>query len=836
MTVGTRWERVNAAFHAAIEQPPSTRTALIRQLLGDEAEARDEVLRLLRAHDAAREAIRTTPFAELVRAFGDEEASSAVGLRVGAFRLVSLIARGGMGAVYLAERADGQFQQQVAVKLSAFILDPVLSAQFAKERQILARLEHPGIARLIDGGTTPEGIPYLVMEHVDGLSFEVGAGDAATTPRVLLRRLIDVCDAVAFAHGQLVVHGDIKPANVLVTRAGHVKLVDFGVAQVMTPETEGGQSVTTVALTPRYAAPEQRDGGRATPASDQYSLGVMVNELLEARTDLPRDVRLVAAKALRSDPQQRYASVAHLADDLRRVLDGRAVAAHPPSTLYRARRFASRNRLAVAATALLAATAVGAMIVTARAARAAEEARRVAERRFQEVRRLASTVLFDYHDQIRDLAGATPVRERLVRDSLAYLKGLAAESSADVGLQREVAAGYERISEIQGGTLFANLGDTSGAEASAATALALRRNIVDALGLAAQTDDHVALARVQQRLAVLYSDEGRVTDSLALLRDAATRLAPVAHRPDQPDARYQYGTLLNALAVQEHEAGQTDAARASLARARDLTASLPRPESETMRWRRLRSVLADSEGSVAISEGQFAAALTPVRQSIALREALVREFPANADLARSLGVAKYNEGEVLNHLGRSSEALESYRRLLAIVEPLAAADPRNEQYRGDIAYAKVREGDTLMTLGRTSDADASYRRALTLRSADVAADSRNVLKRAALTEVHAKLARVAASRRAFADAIQHTERAVALIDGAVLEDANAYLLSFVAETFMGLAAVAADTGRPGDGRRLTARALETWDRMERAGGLSDEDARKRKAAKLSLRQ
>ncbi|TAK93742.1 serine/threonine protein kinase, partial [Patescibacteria group bacterium] len=303
--------------------------------------------------------------------------------RIGPYRLVSEIGHGGMGTVYLAER-DGDFHQRVAIKVVRGLLGADGLRRFRVERQILASLQHPGIAGLLDGGTTPEGMPYLVMEHIEGVRIDdyCDARHLTLAQRVTL--FCRVCDAVSAAHRSLVVHRDLKPSNILITADGTPKLLDFGIAKLLTDDDADPLLVTSPsvrALTPEYASPEQIRGLPITTATDVYSLGVLLFELLtgerphrlgtrtaaelervicgqEARRpsafvekrlarELEGDLDTIALAALRKESSRRYQSVEQLADDLRRYLDGRPVLARPSTWSYRARRFVQRHRAAV---------------------------------------------------------------------------------------------------------------------------------------------------------------------------------------------------------------------------------------------------------------------------------------------------------------------------------------------------------------------------------------------------------------------------------------------------------------------------------------------------------
>ena len=399
MTTSERWERLNVIFHEATALDPAQRRSYIEQECGDDAELRGEAERLIVAHERADKFIET-PVIALKTIWPDRNSDEVgPGRLLGPYRILSEIARGGMGAVYLAERADGQYQQRVALKVIRGVLDTdLMLRRFRAERQILATLEHPNIARLLDGGTSEDGVPYFVMEYIAGAPINQFVTSRALAVAERLHLFLHVCDAVAHAHRRSVVHRDIKPANILVTPEGVPKLLDFGIAKAPSPDTPGSTAPVTGLrlLTPEYASPEQIEGQTATVASDVYSLGVVLYELLTGsspykprsrdpldvvdavRTTIPDppsisvppiirrqlkgDLDTIVLVALRKEPERRYQSVEDLAGDIRRHLHGLPITARPDSTGYRAGKFLKRNRIALlaASAAVLVTTLVGA--------------------------------------------------------------------------------------------------------------------------------------------------------------------------------------------------------------------------------------------------------------------------------------------------------------------------------------------------------------------------------------------------------------------------------------------------------------------------------------------
>jgi eukaryotic-like serine/threonine-protein kinase len=425
-----RYRRLRELFHGSVELPLEARGCFLDSLAASDRSLARELRSLLEAHDAADEFV-ADGLAAHQQALADDVGASLVGRRLGAYRLERLLGRGGMGAVYLGRRIDESFEKQVAVKLlPPELASPDLVRRFRIERQTLANLNHPNIARLLDGGATEDGLPFLVMEYVPGVPLEEYCAARRLPLPARLALFSTACSAVEEAHRNLIVHRDIKPAHILATPDGTVKLLDFGIAKLL---NEAGQETRplTRALgfaTLAFAAPEQLTGGPITTAADVYALGVVLYRLLtgchpyelagvpqgeatrivcevpppppskslmaagRSPEGMPGPHRLARAlagdldqivlKALRKEPGRRYAAVADLAADIGHHLAGRTVSARPDTLAYRAARFVRRHRTAVAAAALVALGLVGGMVAYARQARLArvEAARAEVER------------------------------------------------------------------------------------------------------------------------------------------------------------------------------------------------------------------------------------------------------------------------------------------------------------------------------------------------------------------------------------------------------------------------------------------------------------------------
>ncbi len=352
------------SFDAVVDLPPEARRDWMDRHCSDPTD-RHHLEALLAAHARTEPLLLDTPVAAVIDAMKGEDARPTqawIGERIGAFRLIAPLGQGGMASVFLGEREDVDFHQRVAVKLLRRGPYSELQQQlFRRERQTLAALAHPAIARLIDGGVTDAGVPYLVMDHVDGLPITRHADVRALDTTARLRLLCEVCRAVEAAHRQLVVHCDLKPSNILVTAEGAPRLLDFGVARLLDAAGDN-EGAAAIGLTPGYAAPEQYTGAAVTTATDVYALGVLMQELLSgerpgdaapAPPTLKGDLGAILAKATDVDPARRYASAGDLADDLEHHLRHEPVRARAPSPLHRMRLFARRHRGGVAVAAVL---------------------------------------------------------------------------------------------------------------------------------------------------------------------------------------------------------------------------------------------------------------------------------------------------------------------------------------------------------------------------------------------------------------------------------------------------------------------------------------------------
>jgi tetratricopeptide (TPR) repeat protein len=687
------WERVRTLFHALIELPVDER----RALLDNETDGalRAEVERLLGQHEEAGAFLEQSVW-ELVDTADDKWDR----VRIGPYRVVRQLGFGGMGTVLLAAREDDEFEQRVAIKLvRRGAGSDALLQRFRQERQILAALDHPNIARLLDGGTTSGGVPYLVMEYVEGTPIDDYCREHALSIEARLRLFLQLCDAVQYAHRSLVIHRDIKPANVLVTAGGIPKLLDFGIAKLTSAQST---ETRTGPMTPDYASPEQLTGKLVTTATDVYSLGLLLFELLTgvrafagkqrtSETEPPRASSVSGLRALRGDldrillvaldpdPNRRYASVEKFSDDVRRHLDGHPVAARGASFSYRAAKFVRRNKLFVAAAAIAVVVAIVAFL-------AVVQQKRIAERRFEQVRSLAHAVVFDLHDAIAKLPGSTSARHLLVRHALGYLDALASESARNIPLEMELAGAYERVGDVQGMPYSANLGDTAGALVSYRKALTIVEDVRarqpgDGATLTLIADLHDRTGWIEQRAlhwrdALTHHETARRIRESIPNRGAAGDLALARTWVAIADSRYQGGIRPEMVrSAYENAARILGEVQPSAANRKDLLTETGRVHQ------RLGAYFT---GAV---EHDPARALQHHR---AAEEALLERAaldPHDAVAKRNLADQLVMTATLQNSIGDGAGALAGTTRAVAVLRELAAADADNIEAQHDLAFA-----------------------------------------------------------------------------------------------------------------------------------------------------
>ncbi len=694
----------------------------------------------------------------------EEVAPSWIGRRVGDYRLVEEVGRGGMSEVYKGVRDDDEYHKEVAVKVLRRGYDTKsLLKRFKVETQILATLDHPNIARLLDAGSTEEGLPWLVMDYIQGRPIDDYCKHHKLGVSARLDLFRQLCGAVQYVHQHLMVHGDLKCNNVLVSQNGTVKLLDFGIARLLNPAPMSAlnlpeqQLTSLLALTPEYASPEQIRGGPITTASDVYSLGVVLYRLLTgvlphrlrgnfsfelatqivereavapsiaAKTfensettgfgrHLRGDLDNIVLMALEKNPASRYSSVEKLEEDIRRHLEGFPVAARSAGYFYQLGKFAGRHKAGIAAVAIIGITLIGGILTTTRQARIALDERQRAQRHFDEVRKLANVFMFDVHGAIQDLPGSTPARQMLVENSLKYLETLSAESANEPSLQREIASAYEKLADVQGGFRIASLGDTPGAIASYRKALAMR----EALAAANPRDRDVRreLLRSHGKLSEILTGEGDMTAAIDSSRRAAKLARQLAALPgptieDRRNVATAFLSLGWQLARTEQVGDGVLFIRQAIAVFDTLRAELPDDpviqRNLSLAYGRLGETLLDNTES-------YEEAFNAHQEGFEIADRMLQADPHNTRVSKIVAYAQLGMGTALYRMNQPRTALAAQLKAVDMLRDMLSADSKNEMARYDAAFALGEAGATLIALGELASAEGQLTEALNILS------------------------------------------------------------------------------------------------------------------------
>ncbi len=678
------------AIEDALEQPSDQRDNYVRHLrtLSDPAKAR--AMELLEAESSTAGGLMTGGAANC-----DEEDEDPD--FIGGYRVLRLIARGGMGNVYLAERATDDFDLVVAIKLikRRLITDEMLG-RFRRERQILADLNHPNIARLFDGGETADGVPYFVMEYVDGSPLDRWLKHAKPSLETRLAVFERICSAVEAAHQRLVIHRDLTPPNVLIADGETVKLIDFGIAR---PDDEDDVSLQRSAWTPGFAAPEQKAGEDATTLSDVYGLGKLLGLLIG--DDSTDELKAISNKAAAVDASARYSSVSALVEDVRNSCELRPVSAMDAGPLYVVRKFVLRQKLATAAVAIVSAAILMTLVLVTRAYRETELARTQAEASLTDTRELAGTMMFDVFDEVSNRPGNSQARLMLAKNAQSHLEALSSDPDASYEARLAAGRGFYRLAAATGTIGTSNLG-----------------NMTEGLAL---------FERSEAILEELYSerptDEVRLSlarTHVSLLRDKSLRFL---------DFRGSYEHGMRALQLlQEIEVATADSL-AELGQARrELSAVLgcclgrledgyeavqtgmAEIESAPLRFREVPAVRRAYNDLVNISAGyrivfdNDAASIEPFSQALEAQRALASETNLPVDLHLEATIAT-NLARTLLRMGRPVKADQvidpTYRQALSAFR----IDPADNDLQRRMAIVSIAKAYAAAQLGQTEEAE-----------------------------------------------------------------------------------------------------------------------------------
>jgi len=758
---GNNWDRIQEIFFEAADLPVAERDAFLARACDGDAGLRSEVESLLKADALSGSAIAAAIGSEASALFMDDAPLS--GTRMGPYRLLKEIGRGGMGSVYVGERDDEHFRKLVAIKVVKRGMDSAeVLARFRHERQILAGLEHPYIARLIDGGTTPDGRPFFVLEYVQGQPIDSYCRANNLNVDARLRLFLKVCEAVAYAHRSLVVHRDLKPSNIFVNAEGIPKLLDFGVAKLLDPGNDPGLTATSAAmgpLTPEYASPEQIHGLPITTAADVYALGAILFELLTGtraqrietrtpaeiervvcQTDTPRpstvaraagklridsDLDNIVLMAMRKEPERRYGSVTRFAEDIERYLSGRPVMARQDSFVYRARKFLVRNSLAVGAGILIFLSLLGGIILAEMQAHRAERERQIAEVQRQSAERERARA--EAQKQLAEQERARAESQR----QIAERERTRAEAETQVARteQERSRRRLAQMLQLANSSLF----DVHAAIETLPGSTEARRQIVtttlkflENLSKDAGQDDDLRFVLSASYFKVanvlgypLQPNLGDTKGALANYEKSAAFIEPLlAKNPDRAEYvmqwvqnRVNWATLLS-------QTGEVPRAlemlRATLPQAHRLPELCPHESQCYVTEGSVYSVLVNTLSTVKPDEALNYAQL----QTKSLEEAL-KVFPNNTNIQLELGTSYSQLARVLSIRNEVPEAVAEYRHAVAMRESAMARNPSDVLVRRSLMITYGNLGAALgnplfPNLGDTAGAREYYGKALVI--------------------------------------------------------------------------------------------------------------------------
>lgn len=750
-TAASHWQRAKDIVADALELSAKDRYAFVEAQLSEFPELRIEVESLLDVDTVEGQPSGFLESPPVMPQNSSEEKSSLTGELVGAWRLLQEIGRGGMGVVYLAERADGAYSQRAAVKLlrGAGRQD---ANRMNRERQALAGLTHPNVARLIDGGTTAGGTPFLVMEYVEGETIDryVEYHQLSVAQRIVLVKKL--CLAVQSAHQQLLIHRDIKPSNILVDKDGEPKLLDFGIARLLESDKniDGLADLTqagALLFTPRYASPEQVNGMSVSVATDVYGIGALLYELLAGASPYPRmastdttnfaavmrvvaedtvglasvlaktsqpdfsallkgDIDAILSKACAKLPQDRYPTVAALADDLGRWLEQRPITARTPSWIYRAKKFLSRHLIGTVLSFLsvcaIAAGLIGTLVQ-----------KNKAQARYEQVREIPTRVITKYYQRIEDIAGTTTVRRDMVKDALLFLDDLAKDADFDTRLAVDTAAGYRKIAEVMfNGRNMPNLGDQAGGEAARIKAEQLLLMVL--AQDPANTNANAEMAAVDADVAALLGSAGKVEQAMPRFESAAKRYLLALKGPDN-DGDIRFELIRTYLAAGSATLNEEKTAAPYLAQAQE----------QFLIWKAARS-----PADVEIDNMQMFMYRIQYRQALAFdgTEAALRFSDAEIAIIDKLMVsASQNTNNLAHKLSalmnssldlldnkHAKEALVRFDRAIVVANELTKLDAENANFAGSNARLYTHYGRVLLALGQSAEAKASFEKSIGL--------------------------------------------------------------------------------------------------------------------------
>lgn len=803
--MSNNWKSVKEVFFAVLEEEITNRDNRLEELCANNETLRKEVESLLVAHNNASSFIENKAIEDVAHLLIDQE-EVELPKNIGVYEVVSKIGQGGMGLVYLAKRADKEYEKNVAIKIVKHkFVDDFVSKQFLKERQILANLDHPNITKLLDGGRTEEGLPYLVMEYVEGETINSYCDNHKLTIKERLKLFRQVCSAVQYAHQRLIIHRDIKPSNILVTKEGTPKLLDFGIAKLFNSEiSQDNPTFTDVrALTPYYASPEQIQGKFTDITTDVYSLGVVLYELLtghrpynvasnlpheiekavceqepekpsvvinqstevkltnktftitpdlvsqnrrttfdKLKKDLVSDLDNLLLKALRKEKDSRYKTVAQLDEDIYNYLKGLPINAKNDSFFYRSSKFIKRNKLAVALASFSIFTLITGTVIASWQAYVANYQKARAEKRFNDVRKLASSFLFEFNDKITPLPGSTSARQLIVEKAFLYLNSLAEEANNDKDLQLELIIAYQKLGDIQGNLYFDNAGDSSKAASSYYKALELSESLVrkyptDELLTKVLSDSNCKVGEMLMFTSNLVAAKDYYKKGLDML----VKIAKIF-----PDSEVKYELPMRHLKM----------------------------------------------GDIYSLNGNNDLALESYKQAVISAKKLFADEPTKADIRVTLVTCSNRFAGQIASTGDPLQALEVFDKSAKICQQWLAIEPTNEQAYQLLLSVYKNTSPILVRLGNTQRAIKYSQEVLEEAAKRSQIDSNNANRRRNLMAFYADLAFAQAAAKEIDDAIKNYRSALSIQEELLAKDSQnsrfrrdlGYIYSCLGELFI----------------------------------------------------
>lgn len=866
----TRWQRIEKIIDSALQRPVEQRTQFVKQQSAGDIALEIEVLGLLDQHEKTSGLLDEPPTVP--------PDPLQPGEWVGPYRVEKELGRGGMGRVLLAVRADDQFRKQVAIKiLHANLTDGELLQRFRNERQILASLDHPNIARVLDGGSTREGMPYFVMDYVHGQPIDDYCRDKSLSTRQILQLFRDVCAAVQYAHSRLVVHRDLKPSNILVTAGGSVKLLDFGIAKLLQPESVQVQTLAETKdyrlMTPKYASPEQIRGDRISTATDIYSLGVILYELLTGKPpydikeaaiaaiekailseepsrpstaitkpgldttrtltidarkrqrELTGDLDTIVLMALRKEPQRRYQSVEQFSEDIRKHLEGRPVIAQVDSFGYRASKFFQRNRYKVVAGAAIAASLLAGIVTTTFQKLEADRQRARAEDRMFAIFELTSAFMTKFHDELRELPGADKVRFMVLEETRRTLERLAKDSAEDKRVQRRLAPAYSVLATMEASPFGAVRGDARKAATFTRQSIVLMESALE--GQELKPPDW-------EELANLYSNHADLLQAFDPKQAAVYYGKALSMRDEwrkvEPDATLNlkgYALIAGRRAdLTMRTGGSIEEAindyRRAVELAEQLVAKGPdavnpkvaRLHKDNNVYRMMRYSLVPWHGKLARAyqqAGRSDEALAHFRKSAELNRAQIAEEPLNAYLAPNLAFTMLNIGNIQYARGDLVDAAAQFREAAGLLE--GRKDARNALLAGNLGSCHQQLAEVLLDMGRVEESRAEAQKAFSIFQE--LAKTGNPDHQAALAAEHMMMGKILSRTNQKSAAIASLGTAQTLIEAAQNKARSSARDVLVTEVHLEIARAYAATGNTARATAACERALAAAEPLAR---------------------